>query len=325
MNSIERDVTKYCYLCLTPLVNKSVVSKEHIIPEALGGILCSKDLLCAVCNSHFGNTIDIALIEEMRPIQEVLDLSTSKSGKPNPVLMYDDEIKKEVFIQNGKPTLKRTKPKIEIIDNQLVITGEVRSIYEIRSLLEGLKRKYPQIDIEEVLRKHADSLVPQPKLVHGDVNVSFGSIDGLRGIVKILVNLFIVYGGKIQEVSHLFPFLKRDRTLNIVSVSPSCFTYAPTETELSHVLHLRADSKTGYLVGYIDLYNVFDCIILLGQEYSGPNMEVSYIFDLKQKSEIKRNILFDYTNQDIISSLKEDPSDKHVKRLEHVRAKFGVM
>ena len=46
-----------CYLCGT-LLNESNRSVEHIIPNAIGGHLKSKNLLCKDCNSNTGQKID---------------------------------------------------------------------------------------------------------------------------------------------------------------------------------------------------------------------------------------------------------------------------
>ena len=47
-----------CYLCGT-LLNESNRSVEHIIPNAIGGHLKSKNLLCKDCNSNTGQKIDV--------------------------------------------------------------------------------------------------------------------------------------------------------------------------------------------------------------------------------------------------------------------------
>ena len=46
-----------CYLC-GMLLSESNRSLEHIIPNAIGGHLKSKDLICKNCNSNTGQKID---------------------------------------------------------------------------------------------------------------------------------------------------------------------------------------------------------------------------------------------------------------------------
>ena len=53
-----------CYKCGT-LLNSSNRSKEHIIPNFLGGRLTSNYLLCQKCNSEFGETIDKELNRQL--------------------------------------------------------------------------------------------------------------------------------------------------------------------------------------------------------------------------------------------------------------------
>ena len=50
----------HCYLCGV-LLDKSNSSVEHIIPNALGGDLKSRQLLCKKCNSDIGHQADSEL------------------------------------------------------------------------------------------------------------------------------------------------------------------------------------------------------------------------------------------------------------------------
>ena len=53
-----------CYLCGT-LLNESNRSVEHIIPNAIGGHLKSKNLLCKDCNSNTGQKIDAEISKQL--------------------------------------------------------------------------------------------------------------------------------------------------------------------------------------------------------------------------------------------------------------------
>lgn len=55
-----------CYLCdefLTAAADN--ISKEHIILNAIGGHLKSKELLCKTCNSKFGEDADSELANQL--------------------------------------------------------------------------------------------------------------------------------------------------------------------------------------------------------------------------------------------------------------------
>src|SRR5689334_22818848 len=55
-----------CYRCNATLTDDNS-SLEHILPNALGGRLKSRALLCKPCNSKCGDTIDAAVINQLMP------------------------------------------------------------------------------------------------------------------------------------------------------------------------------------------------------------------------------------------------------------------
>lgn len=46
-------------------IDKRKCSEEHIIPNAIGGKLKSKELICKKCNSKLGHSMDKELAEQL--------------------------------------------------------------------------------------------------------------------------------------------------------------------------------------------------------------------------------------------------------------------
>ncbi|WP_303873341.1 HNH endonuclease, partial [Tepidanaerobacter acetatoxydans] len=59
----EWEGMRKCYICKESL-DKSNSSIEHIIPNALGGNLKSRNLICKNCNSRIGSEEDAILAEQ---------------------------------------------------------------------------------------------------------------------------------------------------------------------------------------------------------------------------------------------------------------------
>ena len=57
-------MNKKCIFCRTDLLDSNI-SEEHIIQNALGGKLKSKNVICKTCNGDFGESIDVFLTREM--------------------------------------------------------------------------------------------------------------------------------------------------------------------------------------------------------------------------------------------------------------------
>lgn len=69
-----------CKLCGEP-INETNTSSEHIIHQALGGLLETEDILCISCNSKMGSNIDSKFVNIFAPITGNFNIKTS-SGKP---------------------------------------------------------------------------------------------------------------------------------------------------------------------------------------------------------------------------------------------------
>jgi hypothetical protein len=72
-----------CYVCQTAITPDNF-SDEHIIPNAIGGRLQSKDLLCRDCNSKFGSDCDRELVEQLSIVTSFLQVKKHR-GEINPI------------------------------------------------------------------------------------------------------------------------------------------------------------------------------------------------------------------------------------------------
>ena len=75
---------KKCYICCEELT-KDNDSVEHIIPNAIGGKLKSKELICKKCNSKLGYSMDNELAEQLEFFCNFLNIDRER-GKPNDII-----------------------------------------------------------------------------------------------------------------------------------------------------------------------------------------------------------------------------------------------
>lgn len=75
-------------------------SEEHIIHNAIGGILKSDSIYCKKCNSKYGSDLDKAFTEIFAPIIDGLDMNFDrKTGKTSYKGLC--AIKREILIKHG--------------------------------------------------------------------------------------------------------------------------------------------------------------------------------------------------------------------------------
>ncbi|MBA9077080.1 HNH endonuclease [Rufibacter quisquiliarum] len=73
-----------CYVCSIEITSETE-TEEHIIINAAGGRLKSKDLICKDCNSTFGGKIDSLLADQLNNLSNMLMVKRHR-GNPQPIL-----------------------------------------------------------------------------------------------------------------------------------------------------------------------------------------------------------------------------------------------
>lgn len=277
-----------CYICEQEILQGNTYN-EHIILNSLGGKLKSKDLICLQCASSV-DPGDAALSKMLNPIANLLDIKRDR-GQPQPFKAKITKIKKDINISpGGKPAF--TKPQIKESKNEINI--QARSEKELRKILKGYKRKYPQLTdnkIKEILSQaeRGESHVGQVEFC-----INLNDQESLRAICKMAISFYIDEGGDRNNISHLIPYIKGDEQDN------NCvWYYYPSANNITdylksdkvvHILFIKGDTKKKILYGFIQLFSTFQFIILLNDNYTGDNfcrdLCKCYIFDVLEIKKI---------------------------------------
>src|ERR1700749_3061633 len=67
----------HCYFCKTELLGNNI-SKEHILPNAIGGRLTSNQLMCRDCNSKYGDSIDAEFCNQFLSLSSMLQIKKQR-------------------------------------------------------------------------------------------------------------------------------------------------------------------------------------------------------------------------------------------------------
>ncbi|PKV49215.1 HNH endonuclease [Aquimarina sp. MAR_2010_214] len=306
-----------CYNC-TEEINRENQSLEHIIPNACGGRLTSRDLLCKECNSYFGEKWDAALAKTTNAFANLL-MITRDRGEPQSEKGVGLRTQEEFKLPPGKPPVLSKPTIIEDLKN-----GEIEihanSEKELRKVLEGYKRTYPEIDVEKALastehkREYFDQAV--------NLKVHIGGPEVLKAIVKIAVNFFIHKGGGRDDIKHLLPYLKGTKELNIVWLyHPEERVYAAGIKEVPHVIKIIGDPKEGVLYAYVELFDTHSFIVLLNENYKDAPVDLDYVFDVVSQTSKENVTKLTLVKNDIIEILKQKPFNinKVRSRIDRVR------
>lgn len=167
-----------CYLCgcnLEDHIDESTVNHfEHVIPQAIGGQLTVRDILCKTCGGHerLGGKIDKPFCDMFRMITERIDIKRDRKTQVVPlkaklkVLEDDSEFdvhlmenvlstqkpgfrvdheKKRVQVFANKKVTKDYKKKVE---RDLLQSGEIDSRYGA-TIIRNLDERYETASLSE--------------------------------------------------------------------------------------------------------------------------------------------------------------------------------
>lgn len=292
-----------CYKCEIIIDDKNY-SSEHIILNACGGRLKSDKLLCKKCNSDFGNSFDSELANDLNPLANLLRINRDR-GFPQKIegkgvyngleyyLEHDGKIslKKPIIIENDIHNDDISKRKINV---------KALNKKNLNQVLKGLKRKYPDLDIlkaeEEI--NHKNELFDEPL----NIKMSIGGSDTFKSITKTAINFYILNGGKRNEIKHLFNYLDGKENLEIVWFYYSNLNvYEYKNDEITHVLKIVGKADEKILYAYVELFNTHCFIIKLSENYSEPDMDVDYIFNI-HNNEVNFNLTtLDLSRKELIN------------------------
>jgi hypothetical protein len=278
------EIMSICYACGCKLTSDNE-TKEHIFIQAIGGRLYSKNLLCKQCNSEFGNIIDSSLAEQLNFISNMLNIKRDR-GRP-PAFEVEDAKTGEPLLCMPGGKLEYLKPMIKKDGNKYSV--RVNNAKEAKAVIKGLKRKHPELNEEEILK----TLKNNEEYLDHEVSfeIVFGTGDVFRSICKTAINFYLFSNGKLDDVKHLIPYIKRKEDRKDI-VLWSILSDDPIEcdaSDISHNIIIVGDRNEEILFCYIEFFGVYRVIVVLNNQYKGAAFKVSYFFDVILRQEIKRN------------------------------------
>lgn len=278
-----------CYLCKNEITDENV-SIEHILPNAIGGRLKSSSLICKECNSKFGDTSDACLAKQLEFFANQLNIKRERGSVQNVEMTRKST--GETYLVSPEGDLVPRKPLIKERESNGNLEIYVKASDEktIESILIGLKRKYPKLDITKFkdALKHEVEYIDEP--LHGTV-----SIDGKKifpAILKIAVNYYIEKGGDIEFVDSAIEDLKNNQTHRVDLIIKEGLVVESDSDDVLHYIFINGCREKKKLYAIIELYSTVQFVIKLSDNYNGEDVQHLYVFDVLKKQEIQKEIVF---------------------------------
>jgi hypothetical protein len=292
------------------LITSSNNSAEHLIQNAIGGVRTVRGLLCKPCNDTTGHDWDAELAEQLNGLCHFFAIKRDRGSIPAEIVNTTAGETFRMLPDGGFALMKPTVEKNQIGEQtQYQITA--RTMSEGRRILEGIKNKFPNLDVEaELAKAKANTSYPEG-MIH--LQLGIGGACAERAVVKSAVAFAYKSGIAVASCDKALAFLRN-------SDAPPCFGwYHSTDPVVArprgvplHCVAISGDPAEGLLLGYVEYFGFYRAVICLSQTYSGTKINRCYAIDPTTGEDIALSVRLDFTRADLVDIFDHkrcDPKD----------------
>ena len=174
---------KKCTLCDCTLTDFNV-TKEHIIPNAIGGRKKVIGFICLTCNSESGSGWDGELTKEIEPLSLLIGISRQRGNVPPQEFSTAGGESVQVKVDGtwtiGKPRVTESRD-----ENITRIHIRARDKSDYLRILKGLRKKYPQLrDRDDLMASYRESSYYSDDPIGIELPYCLGQSKAERSLVK---------------------------------------------------------------------------------------------------------------------------------------------
>lgn len=244
-----------CRLCSSDLTSNND-SEAHIIPNALGGRLKPKGILCQSCNTMLDDLADNALIKAFGDWPTLLDIPRDRGKNPPKTLETRDG--KTVRIEpDGSITRVDVLYDVVPIEDGYSVEIGAGDMKIVRQLLKRAAKQFSQLDASAA-EQHA-----RPVGIKDDdelkLRLDFSPEAAFGGIITAIWLFLILKTGRA--------FMDRPRLASVIKKMQShggTFRYfvngLPSlqgpDVPLGHKIIVRSVPSTGELIAYVEILGI---------------------------------------------------------------------
>ncbi len=296
-----------CYCC-GEVIKPSRAAVEHIIPNALGGKLKDRTILCSDCNGELGRAVDAPFCKQMEFVVNRLGIKRERGDPPSieaRMVSSGDPIH-----LNWDGTTFGPKTRFTRTGSGLTVECDEKNISTAK---QTLKRKFPNLRIGRV----------EPFETYGEFRFEsdFGRPECYRAVTKIALNYFLHRSGSPKFVSDAISFMKHGGENVFVLLYYPIWDVLPQRPAeaITHVVAIRGDPIQKLLYAYVELFTAFRFMVFLSGTYDGEYVSDSYCFDLRLGQVVKMDARF-YQSRSTIADIAS--SSAHIEALENQMQKL---
>lgn len=290
-DSITVTTPKHCYGCGSELTDEND-SAAHIIPNALGGRLAPRGIICGDCNGVLDRIADNPLLKTFAQWPTLLNIPRQRGRHP-PVTIEDSEGNKYRVEADGSRTIARPEYEQEAIDEGHKIEIRAPTWKQADQLIGRATKQFPQLDPIEA-RQHARVVSEMPPH-QWNIRMNFAPNVCFPGIMSALWLFHIFKTGKsLFSWDELQAMISEEVLVERLRYMPDGFPglIGPTR-EISHKLIIKSvGAEHRQLVGYAEILGVLRIGGVICDNHDGQIEEI-YVADPFSKDDLSSEFRID--------------------------------
>ncbi|XPF93846.1 HNH endonuclease [Colwellia sp. RE-S-Sl-9] len=284
-----------CAYCES-VITKENDSREHIIPNSIGGKQTVCGFICKDCNNSLGNSWDFELSERLKWFTLALGVKRDRVQNKNQSMAIKTKDGTNLNL-TSEGVLTPQEPFFESTpyDNKVNIRMLARTEHEAKNMWRGVKNKYPQSDVGEPL-KIQQFKVNSP---HG-INLSFNGVNLNCSVVKTALAMCFNLGIKPRDCEVGIKTLKNTTGSNdVCSFYINDVVLDRPHGLLFHLVALRGDSKKSTLIAYVEYFGVMRKVIKLSNQFNGKSFDSVYSINPQTRKELDLSVNLDIPEEEL--------------------------
>ena len=113
---------------------------------------CVSNFLCVACNSTTGSEWDNELIRQLRPLCTMLNVKRAH-GRNRPFVVETVSDRRLTLNPDGSMGIAEPLFEAQELAGKTTVKMHARTMREMKRMLSGLKKKHPQIDVDELMNQ----------------------------------------------------------------------------------------------------------------------------------------------------------------------------
>ncbi len=289
-----------CYLCGCTLEDhandKTANHFEQVIPQAIGGQLMVKDILCKTCggDKHLGGNIDKPFSDMFRLITDRIDMKRDRKTRPVPLKgklkILDNDSVFDVHLREDVLSTERPEYRVDHKKKKVLVFANKIIANNFKKKVENDLIKDGEIDSSYSMEVISNLTLNQE--FFGVVEFPFNVDNKIfeAGFAKIAIEFALSKGIPFESLSHLV-----DQTSRTIKSEGTLLPYYPIfkpeevieylrtsldENFMSHSLVLFSQRQiqvdgveTKQLCCFVELFGTFQYFVRLNNHYTGEDIE----------------------------------------------------